>query len=275
MSFFLCLTGELTKNLIGLWLLTIPTYSFHDNAPSHSRFSGCLVQKARFCEKTWMHIIWNISWAWNNRPYSCVNWQMCLLKVSLCSQCDPFCSKFPWALSCLIVLIFFQNYGVGCCNLSTILTFVCARVHPNQHLMVFRARHFHTNARASFDRPKNISLIGPILLPGLILRSKHPPITLVGLSASPQGVKSIPELFLGGLVWRYCLISRFSALSAFLRSQTNSLSFVAFALSTTASVVYLLGISRRFSSAARAMLPNQSRSTVDARAERFPFAIQA
>ena len=51
--------------------------------------------------------------------------------------------------------------------------------------------------------------------------------------------------------------------------------FVAFALSTTASVVYLFGISRRFSSAARAMLPNQSRSTVDARAERFPFAIQA
>ena len=50
-SFFLRLTGELTKNLIGFWLLTTPTYSFHDNAPSHSRFSGCLVQKARFCEK--------------------------------------------------------------------------------------------------------------------------------------------------------------------------------------------------------------------------------
>ena len=39
----------------------------------------------------------------------------------------------------------------------------------------------------------------PILLPELILRSRRPPVELVRLSTSPQGVQSIDELFLAGL----------------------------------------------------------------------------
>ena len=44
------------------------------------------------------------------------------------------------------------------------------------------------------------SLISPILLPGLVLRRSCSPSTLAGLSASPQGMPSIPSLFLEGLV---------------------------------------------------------------------------
>ena len=44
------------------------------------------------------------------------------------------------------------------------------------------------------------SLIGPILVPGIILRSNCPPSTQIGLSPSPQGMLSIPALYLAGLV---------------------------------------------------------------------------
>ena len=58
---------------------------------------------------------------------------------------------------------------------------------------------------------RHISSVGPILVPGMVLQSKRPPVELVGLSTSPQGVQSIPELFLAGLVWRYCPIFKVSA----------------------------------------------------------------
>ena len=43
-----------------------------------------------------------------------------------------------------------------------------------------------------------ISLLGPILILGIILWSIRPTLTQVGLSASPQGMLSIPALFLAG-----------------------------------------------------------------------------
>ena len=46
----------------------------------------------------------------------------------------------------------------------------------------------------------SVSSIGKIMLPVLILRRVRPPVKLVGLSTSPQGVQSIPTLLLAGPV---------------------------------------------------------------------------
>ena len=117
-----------------------------------------------------------------------------------------------------------------------------------------------------------MSLIGPILLLGLILQSARPPVKLVGLSTSPQG--AFQNCFLLALFEGTAQSSGFCVICN-LHSRTSSLSFVTLALSTTASVVSLCGISWRFSSAACARLANQLLSTVDARAEKFPSATQA
>ena len=85
--------------------------------------------------------------------------------------------------------------------------------HPNQYLKVARAWHLRINASASFLVVK-ISVIGPVLLPGLVHRSNHPPSTLVGLSVSPQGMLSIPSLFLAGQEFPdlkdFCVIYNFT-----------------------------------------------------------------
>ena len=67
----------------------------------HACQQGCL---------TWLHIVWQISWAWNNRPRSFVKWLRFLLKVSLCSQCDTFCPRLLWAFWCLIAWIFCRQF---------------------------------------------------------------------------------------------------------------------------------------------------------------------
>ena len=66
----------------------------------------------------------------------------------------------------------------------------------------------------SFLLVVKISVIGPVLLPGLVLRSFHPPSTLVGLSVSPQSMLSIPSLFLAGQEFTdlkdFCVIYNFT-----------------------------------------------------------------
>ena len=59
------------------------------------------------------------------------------------------------------------------------------------------------NIFSFFDWPNSAS--------GTVLRSNCPPITLVGLSASPQGMQSTARLFLAGPVGRYCPIFNISA----------------------------------------------------------------
>ena len=88
--------------------------------------------------------------------------------------------------------------------------------------------------------------------------STRPPIKLVGLSKGWQSFQGIARST--GFL-RYL----------FFFSPTSSLSFVTFAISTTASVVSPFGTSRKFSSAAHTLLATQSFSTNDARAERFPL----
>ena len=58
----------------------------------------------------------------------------------------PFASNFPELSGVSLFLIFFQNHGVGCGNLSTILNFVCARIYQNLRQSFVRAWHFHFNA---------------------------------------------------------------------------------------------------------------------------------
>ena len=156
-----------------VWFLRIPTCSFHDHAPSLSRFPACLEIWLSFW-KTWLHIIWKLSWAWKNRPYSLVNWVMFFLKVFLCSQCHTFCRRLSWAFWCLIVLMFFQNDGFGSRNLSTILNFVRA-VFIWWTQFCFQDWFFS----------------GHVLLWNWLV--------------------CIPELFLASLVWRSCPIFRISA----------------------------------------------------------------
>ena len=110
------------------------------------------------------------------------------------------------------------------------LKFVFARVCPNQHLRVVRAWHFHSNARASFFvKPYFFRRFGPILLPELILRRTRPPIELVGLSSSPKGWQSFPELFLAALLEGIARTSGCLQNLQFL-SRPSSLSLVTFAL---------------------------------------------
>ena len=114
----------------------------HDNTPSLSRFSECLVKKAVFLVKP------ECTLSGRSREHLLLKWLRFLLKVSLTFRCVISSCRFPWALWCLIVLIFSHTYG--CRNLSTTLNFVCARAYPNQHLKVVRAWHFHVSVRASF-----------------------------------------------------------------------------------------------------------------------------
>ena len=180
--------------------------SSQDNGLSSSRFPDCLVRKAFFLGKTCVYSIWKIPCARNNGPNDFHKWLRFLLKVFLRLPCDISCCKFSWARWCLVVWIFFQNDGVDCHNLSAVLNFVRARSHPNQYLKVFRARHFHINARASS------SVVYTQFLDWLIFACRiHPHLELVGLSTSPQGLQNLPKLFLFGLAWRHCPIFRVSA----------------------------------------------------------------
>ena len=85
-----------------------------------------------------------------------------------------------------------------------------------------------------------ISLVGPILILGLTLRSNCPSSKLVDLSASPHVMLNTTGLFLADLVWRNSPIFRISAKSATLQSR--------FALSSTICLLDWFGSSWRFSS---------------------------
>ena len=128
---------------------------------------------------------------------------------SLAIKCDTL-----WACWRLIVLIFFVRMTLLIDAIwRQLWTSSEHGFYPNQYLRVARAWHLHINASASFLVEK-ISVIGPVLLPGLALRSVCPSSTLLGLSVSPQGMLSIPALFLAGQEFPdlkdFCVIYNFT-----------------------------------------------------------------
>ena len=129
--------------MFGFCWSTNPMYSVLVNAPLLSRFSECLVKKAVFVEKpgctfsgasrergtTDQILLWSGRCSCSRSPFALI--------------VTHFAWNFPELSGVSLFLIFFQNHGVGCGNLSTILNFVCARIYPNQYPSFVRTWHFH------------------------------------------------------------------------------------------------------------------------------------
>ena len=143
---------------------------------------------------------------------------MFLLEVSLGYQCDTLRYRFAWAFWCLSVSIL--------------------PIYPNQHLRFACAWHFHSNARTSwfFFLKICISLIGPILLPKLILRSNT--VHLQHWSVCPQGMlphssaisgrpclKGFPDLQDFCVIFNFTQSNKFF-ICLFIRSHENCLSWL-------------------------------------------------
>ena len=179
-----------------------PMCSLQGRCSCSVTFSNVPRQRCSLFGNTWLRLFWKISWDWNNRATSSLNRRLLMLKVSLGCQCDILCC---W--------VFLSLWTSHCFDFLSERPYLLLQSDDNFELLPctrwtksisqgwWCLALSHQCPRFLLCWKYSFSLIGPILLLGLILRSNCPPSTLVGLSTSPQGMLSNPALFRASLVW--------------------------------------------------------------------------
>ena len=175
-------------------------------------FSNVPRQRCCLFGYTRLRLFWKISWEWNNRPTFSLNRRLLMLKVSLGYQCDILCCRVSlslWTSHCFDFLSEWPYLLLQSDDNFELLP--CTHWTKSISQGCWCLALSHQCPRFLLRWKIFLSLIGPILLLGQILRSNWPPSTLVGLSTSTQGVLSNPALFRAGLVWRSSPMLKISA----------------------------------------------------------------